>query len=173
MLLTFIVLIHFLISRQASAFSVSSSIFRPAALCRMELCAKKKLLISEELMKSLQSEFLKPNEDEINFPPQNFAENNSSNSFGIGESKLLDNNNGSVTEVSVEETLKRSKPGGYIRLVTSKQPKFVSLGLDKVSLVFGGQTVLKQSSLSVSTGQRVGLVGANGAGKVSFYIHAV
>lgn len=67
---------------------------------------------------------------------------------------------------------RKDKPSGRIRFSTDgTQPDFVSMGLDKVSLVFGNEVVLKDATMSVSTGERVGLVGPNGGGKVSFHMY--
>ena len=49
----------------------------------------------------------------------------------------------------------------------SSQPGFVSLRLDAVSVVFRNQEVLKDATWEVKTGDRVGLVGANGCGKTT------
>ena len=63
---------------------------------------------------------------------------------------------------------RKDKPNSKIRFSSvSTQPDFVSMGLEKVTLMFGDEAVLKDATFSVSTGERVGLVGPNGGGKVS------
>jgi ATPase subunit of ABC transporter with duplicated ATPase domains len=47
------------------------------------------------------------------------------------------------------------------------QPGFVSLKLEDVYVTFRNQEVLKGVSWDVKTGERVGLVGANGGGKTT------
>jgi len=65
---------------------------------------------------------------------------------------------------------RKDKPNSKVRFSSeSTQPDFVSMGLEKVSLMFGDEAVLKDATFSVSTGERVGLVGPNGGGKVSVY----
>jgi ABC-type multidrug transport system fused ATPase/permease subunit len=63
--------------------------------------------------------------------------------------------------------VRKEKPSSRIRFVESTQPDYVSIGLDKVELRFGNEPVLKEATLTVSSGERVGLVGPNGGGKVS------
>ena len=43
----------------------------------------------------------------------------------------------------------------------------IVLGCDEVSLSFGGEVVLNGLTFSVNDGDRLGIVGANGAGKTS------
>lgn len=63
---------------------------------------------------------------------------------------------------------RKDKPNSKVRFTSdSSQPDYVSMGLEKVSLMFGDVTVLKDATFSVSSGERVGLVGPNGGGKVS------
>lgn len=44
--------------------------------------------------------------------------------------------------------------------------KHVMMGLKKVTVAFGDKQVLKDASFTVSSGEKVGLVGSNGSGKV-------
>ena len=53
-----------------------------------------------------------------------------------------------------------------IRLTDRSQPPFVMMGLQNVELMFGDDAVVRNASFSVATGERVGLVGPNGGGKV-------
>lgn len=66
-----------------------------------------------------------------------------------------------------KDRTRKDKPSSRVRFTASAQPNFVSIGLDKVSLLFGNEVVLKDATFSVNTGERVGLVGPNGGGKVS------
>lgn len=68
---------------------------------------------------------------------------------------------------TLEEKIRKSRPPPRVRLMDGVQPGFVSLKLDKVELAFGNQEVLKDASWEVKTGDRIGLVGANGGGKTT------
>jgi len=70
-------------------------------------------------------------------------------------------------ELTIEQKLRKEKPPARVRFQESSQPDYVMMGLDHVSLVFGNTVVLKDSSFSVATGERVGLVGPNGGGKTT------
>ena len=48
----------------------------------------------------------------------------------------------------------------------SSQPNFSSLRLEGIGITFRDQQVLKDVSWGVETGDRIGLVGHNGAGKI-------
>ena len=48
----------------------------------------------------------------------------------------------------------------------SSQPDYVMMGMEKVGLMYGNEVILKDATFSVQTGERVGLVGPNGGGKV-------
>lgn len=66
-----------------------------------------------------------------------------------------------------EKEQRRSRLSSKIRLTERSQPSFLVMGLRGVEMTFGDETVLKNASFTVSTGERVGLVGPNGGGKVS------
>jgi ABC-type multidrug transport system fused ATPase/permease subunit len=70
----------------------------------------------------------------------------------------------------VVEATRRTSPKAKIRFTERSQPPFVSVGIENVQMLYGDQTLLKNASFAVSTGDRVGLVGPNGGGKVSFSI---
>lgn len=83
-----------------------------------------------------------------------------------------DNNNLSIETQSdvietVEQRARRERPPSRVRFAETSQPGFVMMGLEQISLAFGNEEVLVNISFSVSTGERVGLVGPNGSGKQS------
>ena len=45
----------------------------------------------------------------------------------------------------------------------------IALSVSDVSLSFGQETVLKNISFAINDGERVGVVGVNGAGKTSLF----
>jgi len=68
-------------------------------------------------------------------------------------------------EVVAPKVTKRPPP--RVRIDSVAQPGYVSLRMEKIALTFKNQDVLKDCSWSVQTGDRVGLVGANGGGKTT------
>ena len=68
---------------------------------------------------------------------------------------------------TLEQRVRREKPPSRMRFAESSQPGFVMMGLENVGLVFGNNEILADSSFSVSSGEKVGLVGPNGSGKTS------
>jgi len=70
-------------------------------------------------------------------------------------------------ELSLEERVRKSRPAPRVQIAESSQPGYVSMRLDGVSVVFKNQEVLKDATWEVKTGDRVGLVGANGCGKTT------
>lgn len=74
----------------------------------------------------------------------------------------------STVEITAEQRMRKERPPARVRFAESSQPDFVMMGLEQVGLVFGNNEVLKNASFSVATGERVGLVGQNGGGKVAY-----
>ena len=74
----------------------------------------------------------------------------------------------SFSESKEEGVLKarKDKPSARVRFTTTSQPNYVNIGLVSVSVTIGNEVILKDASLLISTGERVGLVGPNGGGKV-------
>lgn len=73
----------------------------------------------------------------------------------------------SVEEIVAEQRTRKEKPSSRVRFTESSQPGYVMMGLDKVEVMYGDTVVLKDASFTVTTGERIGLVGPNGGGKVS------
>lgn len=92
----------------------------------------------------------------------------SSNTPLIYQNKHQKQHQQSQKDKAPTDQTRKDKPNSKVRFSSdSTQPDFVSMGLEKVSLVFGDVSVLRDATFSVSTGERVGLVGPNGGGKVS------
>lgn len=70
-------------------------------------------------------------------------------------------------EVTLEDRIRKERPPPRIRVMEGVQPGYVSLRLEDVSVTFRNQHVLKSVTWGVETGDRVGLVGANGGGKTT------
>ena len=73
-----------------------------------------------------------------------------------------------VAGETLEDKARKGRPaGGRIKIDSNVQPGYVRLALEKVSVIFKNQEVLSDASWQVQTGDRVGLVGANGGGKTT------
>lgn len=72
-----------------------------------------------------------------------------------------------VQEVTLEERIRKERPPPRIRVMESAQPDYTALRLEDVAITFRNQEVLKGVTWGVQTGDRVGLVGANGGGKTT------
>lgn len=66
--------------------------------------------------------------------------------------------------VTLEDKIRKERPPPRIRVMEGVQPGFTSLRLENVGITFRNQEVLKDVTWGVQTGDRIGLVGANGAG---------
>jgi len=70
-------------------------------------------------------------------------------------------------KLTLEERIRKERPPPRVRVMESAQPNFSSLRLENVGITFRDQQVLKDVTWGVQTGDRIGLVGANGAGKTT------
>ena len=71
-----------------------------------------------------------------------------------------------INTVTLEDKIRRERPPPRIRVMEqTNQPGFISLRLENVGITFRNQQVLKDVTWGVQTGDRIGLVGANGAGE--------
>jgi ABC-type Mn2+/Zn2+ transport system ATPase subunit len=68
---------------------------------------------------------------------------------------------------TLEDKIRKERPPPRIRVMESSQPGYTSLRLEGVGITFRNQQVLKDVTWGVQTGDRIGLVGANGAGKTT------
>ena len=68
---------------------------------------------------------------------------------------------------SLEDKIRKERPPPRIRVMESSQPGYTSLRLENIGITFRNQQVLKDVTWGVQTGDRIGLVGANGAGKTT------
>ena len=71
------------------------------------------------------------------------------------------------TQPTLEDKIRKERPPPRIRVMESSQPGYTSLRLENVGIIFRNQQVLKDVTWGVQTGDRIGLVGANGAGKTT------
>lgn len=67
----------------------------------------------------------------------------------------------------MEDKIRKDRPPPRIRVMESSQPGYTSLRLENVGITFRNQEVLKDVTWGVQTGDRIGLVGKNGAGKTT------
>ena len=70
-------------------------------------------------------------------------------------------------EVTLEDRMRKERPPPRVRVMEGVQPGYVSLRLEDVAVTFRNQQVLKGVTWGVQSGDRVGLVGANGGGKTT------
>lgn len=66
--------------------------------------------------------------------------------------------------MTLEDKIRKDRPPPRIRVMESSQPGYTSLRLENVGITFRNQEVLKDVTWGVQTGDRIGLVGKNGAG---------
>ena len=69
-------------------------------------------------------------------------------------------------KLTAEERIRKERPPPRIRVMESSQPDYTALRLENIAITFRDQPVLKSATWEVQTGDRIGLVGANGAGEL-------
>lgn len=69
--------------------------------------------------------------------------------------------------MTLEEKIRKERPPPRIRVMEGAQPGYSALRLENVGITFRDQEVLRDVTWGVKTGDRIGLVGANGAGKTT------
>mmetsp|Transcript_36961 Transcript_36961/g.68479 ORF Transcript_36961/g.68479 Transcript_36961/m.68479 type:complete len:889 (+) Transcript_36961:95-2761(+) len=70
-------------------------------------------------------------------------------------------------KLTAEERIRKERPPPRIRIMESSQPDYTALRLENIAITFRDQPVLTSATWGVQTGDRIGLVGANGAGKTT------
>jgi ABC-type cobalamin/Fe3+-siderophores transport system ATPase subunit len=124
---------------------------------KMALKAEKK----SQKMADKQEQF----EDNDNVNGDDNDDDESSSSSEIGAETV-------VAEIvpekaTLEDKIRKERPPPRIRVMESAQPGFVSLRMENVGITFRNQEVLKDVTWGVQSGDRIGLVGKNGAGKTT------
>lgn len=86
---------------------------------------------------------------------------------GVNDTTDSDSSSSGVEKVTLEDKIRKERPPPRIRVMESAQPGYVSLRLENVGITFRNQEVLKDVTWGVQSGDRIGLVGKNGAGKTT------
>lgn len=159
------------------------------------LFAKKKFQVSEEVLQQVQEHLAQREKDKQSETPQdskplkpgkeekkNKDKKKNKNKGNNQRPGSDDDEEGDETHINKgktnladeskskpeEKTKLKSKYTSRAKFASLTQPSFVSLGIDEVEVVFANNRVLRNASFAVATGDRVGLVGPNGSGKVQF-----
>ena len=69
--------------------------------------------------------------------------------------------------MTLEDKVRKERPPPRIRVMESNQPGYTNLRMEGIGITFRNQEVLKDVTWGVQTGDRIGLVGQNGAGKTT------
>jgi ATPase subunit of ABC transporter with duplicated ATPase domains len=130
--------------------------------------------LSKKELKALQKKQQKKNDNE---PKQAETAEDDSSGTEVDETAAAHINGDAKTPVVVadeetatitlEDKIRKERPPPRIRILDAPQPGYVALRLEHVGMIFRNQMVLSESTWGVQTGDRVGLVGSNGAGKTT------
>ena len=85
----------------------------------------------------------------------------------VGDAATAPEQQAAPVKASLEDKIRKERPPPRIRVMESSQPGYTSLRLENIGITFRNQQVLKDVTWGVQTGDRIGLVGANGAGKTT------
>lgn len=89
---------------------------------------------------------------------------------GKTDNEIIDSDEQPKSNSKPDEKLSKSKNKskfvGKAKFAPLSQPSYVSLGTHEVEVVYGNDKVLRNATFAVTTGDRLGLVGPNGSGKV-------
>lgn len=175
-------------------FPTSRAILEP-------LFAKKKPMISSDVMAQIQSQLTGNtgiNKEESSSPlsheqqKKNQKDNKKKkNKHETSDANENDDENGNVSNKQLETKQLGSKDNqknhnkkpakkftGRPKFAQSVQPSFASLGIQQLEMIYANTAILQNATFAGNTGDRVGLVGPNGSGKVSnhsfftSYIHS-
>lgn len=125
--------------------------------------------LQEEVIDNKGKKIILPKSDDENdtkFKKDN-DDDNENQELAIEETSVIDDVITDEKAITVEQKIRKERPPARVRFAESSQPDFVMMQLENVGLVFGNNVVLKNASLSVTSGERVGLVGQNGGGKTT------
>lgn len=130
-------------------------------LSKKELKALKKK--EEKMAAKAEKKNKKASVEEDEFAASDTTESASENDVGIpdGAGAAVEEEAAAPT---LEDKVRKERPPPRIRVMESSQPGYTSLRLENVGITFRNQEVLKDVTWGVQTGDRIGLVGANGAG---------
>lgn len=126
---------------------------------------KKEEKIAAKLEKKKPKKTLSADSDELHTP--NSAQVNGSASVVITTETVEVEGTPQETGPTLEDKIRKERPPPRVRVMETSQPGYTSLRLENVGVTFRNQEVLKEVTWGVQTGDRIGLVGANGAGKTT------
>lgn len=72
----------------------------------------------------------------------------------------------SQQRIKAESATRKLNPSSKIKFGDHNQPNFVQVQLNSIGIRFGDELLIKNATFTISTGDKMGLVGPNGAGKV-------
>jgi ATPase subunit of ABC transporter with duplicated ATPase domains len=150
-------------AKSASAYNDDNPKLSKKELKELE---KKMVKDSEKLAKK-EAKKNKGRFDESNNDEEKFESGNDVNgSTHLGGTQQDEAAPNVEQELTLEDKIRKERPPPRIRVMESSQPGYTSLRLENVGVTFRDQEVLKDVTWGVQTGDRIGLVGANGAGKL-------
>lgn len=127
----------------------------------MKKKAKKLGITVEELEQMEEGGGGNDDDDEFAIPA------NTINGDVNGDAAAVPGEEAKKDRLTAEERIRKERPPPRIRVMESSQPDYTAMRLENIAITFRDQPVLKSATWGVQTGDRIGLVGANGAGKTT------